>query len=142
MGTINSHEALDALGSGHIVYTGDYAFNNPDSINGPFGTFHFVLTSTGDTSGNMVINTLFGLGSVTNLVYQGTSKWNPSTGYTSVTAVGKGTITVRPNPPRPITAKIDMELEADFQHGTVSIEGFGKFPCHATATVVDNSQKK
>ena len=70
----------------------------------------------GDTesaTGEIKINTLWGLGSVTNLKFNGEAKFNGSTGITDVVAKGQGTITVRPNQPKYITANISASLAPD-----------------------------
>lgn len=74
--------------------------------------------------GTVVINTLWGLGTVTNLSFNGPASFNGSTGYTTINAQGHGTITVRPDPPKYITAQITISLQPGFESGTLSVEGF------------------
>lgn len=124
---INSNGELEGLATGNVGVIVEYAFQNPDSINGPFGTMEIVIKENGGSesaSGEIKINTLWGLGSVTDLKFNGTAEFNPSTGYTTVVARGQGTITVRPNPPRYIAADIKASLEPGFHEGTLSVQGF------------------
>ena len=124
MSTVSSNNQLESLNTSEIGVTAQYAFHNPDSVNGPFGTMDLTISADGDASGTVQINTLFGLGSVTNLTFTGTADFNGSTGYTTIDTVGHGTIIVRPNPPRHISAAIAISLEPGFQRGTMSVEGF------------------
>ncbi|MGG8495640.1 hypothetical protein ACQY1Q_04430 [Tenacibaculum sp. TC6] len=126
---IESNQELEKLASGTVSIIAKYAFQNPYSINGPFGTLELTITEdsssvTKNAFGDIVINTLWGLGSYTNLKFTGPAKFNGSTGYTSIEADSKGTITVRPNPPKSIEAKVSITLQPGFQEGTLSVEGF------------------
>lgn len=136
--TVQSNEDLSTLATANIGIQADYAFSNPYSINGPFGTLSLVLSAgaTGQETGtgSIVINTLWGMGSVTNLGFSGPAAFDGSTGYTTITAEGHGTIAVRPNPPRYITAQISISLQPGFEEGTLSVEGFfTDFTIKATA---------
>jgi len=124
---LRSDADLSNLATSNIGVIAEYAFSNPDSINGPFGTMRITLSSGAaqeTATGEININTLWGLGTVTNLSFNGTAGFNGSTGYTTVNADSHGTITVRPNPPRYITAKVSISLQPGFQQGTLSVEGF------------------
>jgi hypothetical protein len=124
---VQSHEELTTLAAGTVIVQAKYSFQNPYSINGPFGTLQVTILDepTGQSAvGNVVIQTLFGMGSETNLQYNGTSVFNPSTGYTTVNAVGKGVMNAWPNPPVPVTAKIEFTLAPGFKSGTLNVEGF------------------
>jgi len=124
---INSNAELENLATGNIGVIAEYAFQNPYSINGPFGTMTITIKDQGDSesaTGEVKINTLWGLGSVTNLKFNGEAKFNGSTGITDVVAKGQGTITVRPNPPKYITANISASLAPGFHEGSLTVEGF------------------
>lgn len=124
---VQSNEELAKLADGQVVLQAEYSFMNPYSINGPFGTLNVTLTdeSTGQGAiGQISIQTLFGMGTKTSLQFNSTSNFNPSTGYTTVNAVGKGTITAWPDPPKPITANINLALAPGFKAGTLTVEGF------------------
>lgn len=134
---IGSGTDLTQLATGAIAIQASYAFSNPYSINGPFGTLSLVLSAgTGQQTGagTVVINTLWGLGTVTNLGFNGPAGFNGSTGYTTISAEGHGTITVRPDPPRYTTAQISISLQPGFEEGTLTVEGFfTDFPIKATS---------
>lgn len=124
---VQSHEELVKLADGKILVQAKYSFQNPYSINGPFGTLNVTLTedSSGQSAiGSVTIQTLFGMGTETTLQYSGAANFNPSTGYTNVTAVGKGVMHAWPNPDRPVTAKMNFELAPGFKSGTLTVEGF------------------
>lgn len=124
---VQSHENLTELATGTIEMKARYSFQNPNSINGPFGTLDVTLINEAGVQaafGTVTINTLFGMGSETHLVYAAPSHFNPSTGYTNVSAEGKGTITIWPNPAKAISAEIDYALAPGFKSGTLSVEGF------------------
>lgn len=126
---IDSNNELEKLSTGDIGIIAEYAFQNPYSINGPFGTMKLTLSNDTVSNENIAIgtikiNTLWGLGSTTNLHFESTDDFNGSTGYTSINAESKGTITIRPNPPKLIRAKVNISLEPGFQEGTLSVEGF------------------
>lgn len=125
---IESNQELEKLASGDVKIIAKYAFQNPYSINGPFGTLNLTLSGSSSNqeiaTGTIEINTLWGLGSYTNLTFNGSGNFNPSTGYTSIQGNGAGSITVRPNTPHHIEAKVTIELKPGFQEGTLSVEGF------------------
>lgn len=134
MKTVKSNTELEALSSQNLELQADYTFHNPASINGPFGTFMLVLGDSETASGTMQINTLFGLGTVTNLTYQGKATSNGSTGYTTIQAKGSGYMVIRPNQRRHVNVDIEMSLKPGFQEGTVNVSGFfTDLPCQATA---------
>ncbi|MET0393982.1 MAG: hypothetical protein ABW019_12610 [Chitinophagaceae bacterium] len=123
----DSGEALSKLATGNIGVQADYAFSNPYSINGPFGTLSLTIsagTSAETAVGQVIINTLWGLGTVTQLSINGPATFNGSTGYTTISAEGHGTITVRPDPPKYITAQLSISLQPGFESGILSVEGF------------------
>lgn len=124
---IQSDEELAKLADGKILLQAKYSFQNPYSINGPFGTLNVTLmeeTAGQGAVGQVTIQTLFGMGTETTLQYDGTSEFNSSTGYTSVKAIGKGTMHAWPNPPRPITTGIQFTLTPGFKSGSLTVEGF------------------
>jgi hypothetical protein len=124
---IQSHDNLTELVTGTIQMKARYSFQNPNSINGPFGTLDVVLINEGGVQtafGTVNIQTLFEMGSETHLVYAAPSHFNPSTGYTTVSAEGKGTITIWPNQAKAISAEINISLAPGFKSGTLSVEGF------------------
>ncbi|WP_299122179.1 hypothetical protein [uncultured Tenacibaculum sp.] len=141
---VNSNTELEKLSNGDIGIIAEYAFQNPYSINGPFGTMELTLSSdhaSGENIaiGSIKINTLWGLGSSTNLHFDSVDKFNGSTGYTSINTEAKGSITVRPNPPKLIRAKVIISLEPGFHQGTISIEGFfSDFQIKATSIHYSN----
>lgn len=134
---VQSNDDLARLATGNIGVIAEYAFSNPYSINGPFGTLKLTLSAGAGQEtavGTVVINTLWGLGTVTNLSFNGPADFNGSTGYTTISAEGHGTITIRPNPPKYITAQIDISLQSGFEEGVLSVEGFfTDYPIKATA---------
>ena len=124
---VQSHEDVLNLAAGKVVLQASYSFMNPYSINGPFGTLE--VTYLEDASGlsaigTVKIQTLFGMGSLTTLQYNGPVTSNGSTGYTSVDTQGKGVMNAWPNPPQPITAEVAFDLAPTFKSGTLSVEGF------------------
>lgn len=124
---VQSHADVTKLASGKVVLQATYSFMNPYSINGPFGTLD--VTYLQDASGlsaigTVKIQTLFGMGSLTSLQYNGPVTANGSTGYTSVSAEGKGVMNAWPNPPQAITAEVAFSLSPTFESGTLSVEGF------------------
>jgi hypothetical protein len=124
---VQSNEELAKLADGKVLLQAKYSFQNPYSINGPFGTLNVTLLeeSTGQSAiGTVTIQTLFGMGTETTLQYSGPSSFNPSTGYTSVQAIGKGTMNAWPNPPQPVTAKMNFTLAPGFKSGTLTVDGF------------------
>ncbi|WP_428742957.1 hypothetical protein [Tenacibaculum sp.] len=125
---IESNQELEKLASGEVGIIAKYAFQNPYSINGPFGTLELSLSGNNTNKetavGQIEINTLWGLGSYTNLKFTGIGVFNGSTGYTNIQANSSGAITVRPNPPKHIEAKVSISLKPGFQEGTLSVEGF------------------
>lgn len=135
---VESNADLEQIVTQGIGVIAKYAFQNPYSINGPFGTMDLALTDgssgTESASGEININTLFGLGSSTLLRFTGEAKFNGSTGYTQIDTVGEGYITVRPNPPRYIKAGISITLAPGLEKGTMSVEGFfSNFEIKATS---------
>lgn len=124
---VQSHDDVTQLATGKIILQAKYGFANPYSINGPFGTLEVTLledASGTSAIGKVTIQTLYGMGSETNLQYDGPATSNGSTGYTSVSALGKGTMSAWPNPPKAITAEIAFDLAPTFKTGTLSVEGF------------------
>lgn len=124
---IQSNTDLTKLATSNVGLKADYAFSNPYSINGPFGTLSLTISegSNQETAvGQVVINTLWGLGTVTNLSFNGPAAFDGSTDYTSISAEGHGTITVRPYPAKYLTAQISISLKSGFEEGTMSIQGF------------------
>jgi hypothetical protein len=124
---IQSAADLENLPTADIGLHAKYAFSNPYSINGPFGTMDLVISygnGQETASGAIVISTLWGLGTITQLTFSGPAQFNGSTGYTTFTAEGHGTITIRPNSPKAISTKISCSLKPGFEEGTLSVEGF------------------
>lgn len=127
LAVVQSDEELAKLADGKILLQAKYSFQNPYSINGPFGTLNVTLMeeSNGQSAvGIITIQTLFGMGSETILQYSGNAEFNGSTGYTSVKTTGKGTMHAWPNPPKPITTGIQFALSPGFKSGTLSVDGF------------------
>lgn len=123
---VQSNEELAKLAEGKVLVVAKYSFQNPFSINGPFGTLDVTISvdSTGQTAvGKVAIQTLFGMGTETNLQYDGTAIVS-GTGSTSVKTLGKGTITAWPDPPKPIAAEISFTLASGYESGTISVSGF------------------
>jgi hypothetical protein len=132
-----NEDNLRGLSDAKILFAGDYAFSNPSSINGPFGTFALAVSTNNQAHGTMTINTLWGMGTVTQLVYQGTSAFNGSTGYTTVTAKGVGTVSIFPNPPIHIAVDITIALAPGLAAGQVTVSRyFTALPCKATSQIV------
>ncbi len=80
---VQSNEELAKLADGTVALQAKYSFQNPYSINGPFGTLNVTLLNepAGQSAiGQVTIQTLFGLGTETTLQYNGPSAFNPSTG--------------------------------------------------------------
>ncbi|CAL2101911.1 conserved protein of unknown function [Tenacibaculum sp. 190130A14a] len=120
---VNSNKELEQLSSGAIQIIAEYAFQNPDSINGPFGTLKLTL-SEDNAIGEIKISTLWVMGSTTLLNFNGPSHFNPSTGYTTINAASKGTISIVPNPPKPISAEVSITLNPGLKEGELTVEGF------------------
>ncbi len=122
---VQSNEDLAKLAEGTVLLVAKYSFQNPFSINGPFGTLEVTISedSTGQTAvGKVAIQTLFGMGTETNLQYDGSATVN--SGVTFVKTLGKGTITAFPDPPKPIAAEISFSLASGYESGTISVSGF------------------
>lgn len=136
---VSSNTGLEKLSNSEIQLIAEYSFQNPNSINGPFGSMLLTLSKNSDSNQNIAvgkikINTLFGLGSTTILNYQSKSTFNPSTGYTNINTEGKGTISILPNPSKYIEAEITILLEPGLKNGTLSVEGFfSNFKVKATS---------
>lgn len=127
MAVVQSDEELAKLADGKISLQAKYSFQNPYSINGPFGTLNVTLMEepTGQSAiGTVTIQTLFGMGSETILHYNGAADFNGSSGYTSVKTIGKGTMHAWPNPPKPVTTGIQFALAPGFKSGTLTVDGF------------------
>jgi hypothetical protein len=125
--SIQSHEDVVKLGNGTVALEAKYSFNNPYSINGPFGTVDVTLLDEPELQsavGTVNIQTLYGMGSLTTLHYTGTTAYDGSTGITTIIALGKGTMSAWPNPKKAVTAKIKMTLSPGFGSGTLTVEGF------------------
>lgn len=60
-----------AFAPGEPVSVKCFSFQNPMSINGPFGTFQLWIGTT-DVAGQMTMQTIFGLGTMTLLNLSGT----------------------------------------------------------------------
>ena len=143
---VESNQELEKLTTGEVGIIAKYAFQNPYSINGPFGTLELTLSNNGTSKeiavGQIDINTLWGLGSYTNLKFKGVGTFNASTGYTTILAESSGSITIRPNPPKHIEAKVKILLRPGFQEGTLSVEGFfSDFAIKATFVHYINGNK-
>ncbi|MNU83557.1 hypothetical protein D3C71_732590 [compost metagenome] len=124
---VQSNEELAKLADGNVLVQAKYSFQNPFSINGPFGTLDVTISedSTGQTAvGKVAIQTLFGMGTETNMQYDGSAVVNSATGSTSVKTLGKGTITAWPDAPKPIAAEISFTLASGYESGTISVSGF------------------
>ena len=122
---VQSNEDLAKLADGTVLVVAKYSFQNPYSINGPFGTLEVTISenSTGQTAvGKVAIQTLFGMGTETNLQYDGAATVN--SGVTFVNTLGKGTITAFPDPPKPIAAEISFTLASGYESGSISVSGF------------------
>lgn len=125
---VQSHDEVTQLAAGTISLQATYSFQNPYSINGPFGSIDLTITSTPSgleaAFGDLTIQTLFGVGTLTKLHYTGTASFNGSTGYTTVKAEGIGTINSYPDHPKPVKAAIQLSLAPGFQSGTITVQGF------------------
>ena len=128
MSKITSVKDLNALADGLVDFFGSFAFHNPDSINGPFGTFN--LTIAGDKAfGTVNINTLFEIGAKCNLAYTGTATADGSTGYINVVAAGTGTIeSGLDTDKRAFTSEIKIALAPDRSTGTITVVKFWDAP--------------
>jgi hypothetical protein len=130
--SVQSHEEVTQLAVGHVLLEATYSFMNPYSINGPFGTLQLTITAPPPSSnpgptvafGTVTIQTIFGLGSTTKLQYNGTSSFNGSTGYTTVTAQGVGTMNSFPDHAKPVQAAIQLAIQPGYKSGTITVEGF------------------
>lgn len=120
---INSNEELEQLSSETIQIIAEYAFHNPYSINGPFGTLKLTLSEK-NAIGEIKISTLWGMGSTTVLNFTSITNFNPSTGYTTINAEAKGIISIFPNPPKSINAQVNISLNPGLKEGELSVEGF------------------
>ena len=97
-----------------------FSFSNPDSINGPFGTLQLELPSTsGDVSGEVTIDTLFGLGTETKLDTTGTCDDNQDL---ICKMEGKGYLTSIGNPPKPVTMAMTLDLDSSRDKGFISFK--------------------
>jgi hypothetical protein len=124
---VQSHEAVTKLANGKVLVEAKYSFQNPYSINGPFGTLQVTLMedASGQSAiGEVVIHTLFGMGSETTLQYDAPATVNGSTGYTSVKAIAKGIMRAWPDKPRAITTAMNFDLAPGFKSGTLTVDGF------------------
>ena len=83
-----------------------FSFYNPESINGPFGTFQLWIEDT-DVAGRMTVQVLFGFGATTTLNLSGTrSGTNPIV----CTMRGDGFIVALGQP----TVGVDQDLSISF----------------------------
>ncbi len=138
MKAINSQEALLALTKGQNVLWAEYTFNNPESINGPFGSFTLIIIEESGqyySSGEMNIRTLFGLGSSTTLYFTGTADFNGSTGITTVNANGYGIVSIPLQGDYPVIEEVEIQLNPGFKTGTVG-SGFGGLPCKVSKMII------
>lgn len=120
---IQSNEDLEKLTSGNVLIIADYSFANPYSINGPLGTLNITLTND-DAFGEIEITTLYGLGTKTTLNFQGSTEFNPSTGYTTIHAIAKGVTYIPFDKPKSIKTEVSISLNPGFKEGTMSVKGF------------------
>ncbi len=143
MKTANSHEDIVSLAQGKILFQGEYTFYTPSSINAASGNFTLLLSDNPDgstaASGEMNIQTLWGLTTKTTLHYLGIVDFNGSTGYTTVKGEGQGIMIYDFNKKRSIKAAILITLEPGLKKGKLTVEGFGQdMPCTATHVLEDN----
>lgn len=92
-----------------------FSFYNPESINGPFGTFQLWIQSS-DVAGRMTSQVLFGLGATTMLNLTGTrSGTDPIvctlSGEGILVALGQGTVAVE----QPVT----IDFASDWSSGNL-----------------------
>jgi hypothetical protein len=93
-----------------------FSFQNPESINGPFGTFQLWIDGA-EVGGQMTITTLFGLGSTTLLNLTGTiSGTNPI-----VCALeGEGVFFSPGQLPLAVDEPVSISFASDFSTGQLS----------------------
>ncbi|MCG8331367.1 MAG: hypothetical protein MI974_26990 [Chitinophagales bacterium] len=137
------HEDIISLAKGKVMFQGEYTFYTPGSINAPSGNFSLLISGNPDgsntASGVMTIRTLWGVGTMTTLHYQGTVSFDGSTGYTTIKAEGHGVMIYDFNKKRTIQANILIVLEPGLKNGKLTVEGFGQdMPCTLTHKQEDN----
>ncbi|MBL4605647.1 MAG: hypothetical protein JKY02_08325 [Flavobacteriaceae bacterium] len=143
MATANSHEDIVSLAKGEVLFQGEYTFYTPGSINAASGNFSLLISTNSDgsttASGEMNIQTLWGLTTKTTLHYQGKADFNSSTGYTTVKGEGHGVMIYDFNKKRTIKASILIILKPGLKNGKLTVEGFGQeMPCTVSSIIESN----
>ncbi len=108
--------------SGEPVTVMCFAFNNPLSINGPFGNFQLWINGS-QVEGQMTISLLFGQGSTTTLNLTGNLS-----GMTPIVCTLKGSgVLVTPlsdQPAQTVNVAINGSFASDWSTGEINIPGF------------------
>ena len=98
-----------------------FSFYNPDSINGPFGTFQLWIESS-NVAGRMTIQVLFGLGATTTLNLTGTlAGTNPIV----CTLQGEGFIMSFGEPTLSVSQGISLSFASDWSTGQLTFSDDG-----------------
>lgn len=93
-----------------------FSFYNPESINGPFGTFQLWIEST-DVAGRMTIQVLFGLGATTTLNLTGT---RAGTDPIVCTMEGEGVVNALGQPMLSVDQALSVSFASDWSTGELS----------------------
>lgn len=117
-----------SFAAGDPVTVKCFSFTNPESINGPFGSFQLWIDGS-NVQGQMTIRTLFGLGSTTRLNLTGTLS---GTSPIVCTLQGQG-VSETPAPEQSASS-VDVGLQvsfaADWSTGQLTLSGL-EFPVQA-----------
>jgi hypothetical protein len=142
---ITSKSEIEGLMGGTLAFSAAYAFNNPESINGPFGTILLELYVDDATQkemclGEIKINTLWGLGTITDLHFTGPVTFNGSTGYSTLTANAFGSFAMLPDLPQYVSTKLNITLKPGVKEGSLTVDGFlENFPIKVTKIIYNRN---
>lgn len=107
--------------TGEPVTVKCFSFENPDSINGPFGTFQLWIEGS-NVAGRMTIQILFGLGATTTLNLTGSlAGTNPIV----CTLQGEGFVASLGQPTLSVSQAMSVSFASDWSTGQLSFSGSG-----------------
>lgn len=94
-----------------------FTYSNPDSINGPFGDLELAVDASGNTTGTMTLNLLFGLPSKAKLNLTGACQGDQTH---TCKLKGSGYITKFGQKPQKIELDVKLTMDAGWQKGELA----------------------
>ena len=125
-----------------VLYARSYTFSNPNSANGPMGSFTINFnTGIGGTGvhGPIMIQSMDGGGFATHLMFLGSVETDAATGYVNIAAKSSGYAETSVPPQKyPISgALVGITLPPDGHTGTISVDGIiANLPCKLVTTTI------